>query len=165
MSTADAAEFPPLERDLKSAEATEAFAARVATALMPGDRVLLLGDLGAGKTTFVRGLVRGLRSDRADEVASPTFALHHRYPGGRMVVDHCDLYRLKPGVDLSAEGLDDVVDDRSNVVCVEWPERLGARLLGAAFEIELIGVGETRRLARVRPITSDAARRLAEAAP
>lgn len=143
--------------EVRSADQTEAFGAKVASALRPGDRLLLVGGLGAGKTTFVRGLVRGAGSPHVREVASPTFALHHRYPDGRLVVDHCDLYRLNGPVDLAAEGLEDVVVDPGNVLCVEWPERLARAPAGhaATLTFEFLGEEARRITVRARPEAAD----------
>ena len=108
-----------------SADETESLAARLAVGLRGGDRLLLHGDLGGGKTTFVRGLVRGLGHPDPREVASPTYALHHRYEGGRLPVDHLDLYRLE-GVEDAMEwqGILDPLDDGDAVAVIEWPDRL-----------------------------------------
>jgi tRNA threonylcarbamoyladenosine biosynthesis protein TsaE len=114
------------ERYSSSPEATEAAGRRFAARLQAGDRIALTGDLGAGKTCFVRGVVAGLGSPASGDVASPTFALHHRYPGGRLVVDHCDLYRLRAPVDPGAEGFDDLFAAPKGALLVEWPQRLGA---------------------------------------
>ena len=118
-----------------------AFAGR----LQAGDRVYLQGPLGAGKTTFVRGVVRGLGHPDPREVASPTFALHHRYEGGRLPVDHLDLYRLPAPVDLFSEGLDTVIEDRDAVTFIEWPERLGGFPAGARWLLRIDAPSEDRR--------------------
>lgn len=148
---------PIRERTTSSVAETEEAAARFAAALRGGDRVLLFGDLGAGKTAFVRGLVRGIGSPHVREVASPTFALHHRYPGGRLVVDHLDLYRLKAPVDLEREGLDDVVLSTEHVLCCEWPERLRAPPPGRVALVRLTHAGESSRRLRFEAGTPDAA--------
>lgn len=107
---------------------TAALAAAFAATLGPGDVVLVGGDLGAGKTVFVRGLAAGLGLD-PDEVSSPTFTLVHEYGGGRVPLTHLDLYRLER-VDLDDVGLDPDVAARG-VVVVEWPERLRHAVAGA----------------------------------
>ncbi|MGD9905443.1 MAG: tRNA (adenosine(37)-N6)-threonylcarbamoyltransferase complex ATPase subunit type 1 TsaE [Vicinamibacterales bacterium] len=104
-----------------SAADTEAIGARLAATLAPGAVVLVRGDLGAGKTVFVRGLAAGLGLD-ADAVSSPTFTLVHEYHGGRLPLVHLDLYRLERA-ELDDIGLDPDVA-ASGVVVVEWPERL-----------------------------------------
>ena len=106
---------------------TRAIAARLASDLAPGDVLLLSGDLGAGKTAFVRGLAEGLGID-ADEVTSPTFTLVHEYRGGRLPLIHVDLYRLDRA-DLDEIGLDQDLAARG-VTAVEWAERLSRPLPG-----------------------------------
>ncbi len=103
-----------------SPEATEAVAERLAAELRPGDLLLLEGDLGAGKTTFVRGLARGLGADPA-RVQSPTFTLVRLYRGATPLA-HLDLYRLETSAELADLGLDELLDD--HVVAVEWGDRL-----------------------------------------
>lgn len=107
---------------------TRAIAAALAPSLSPGSVVLLSGDLGAGKTAFVRGLAAGLGID-PDEVTSPTFTLVHEYRGGRLPLIHVDLYRLDRA-ELDEIGLDPdlaVV----GVTAVEWSERLSRPITGA----------------------------------
>ena len=107
---------------------TRAIAAALAPSLSPGSVVLLSGDLGAGKTAFVRGLAAGLGID-PDEVTSPTFTLVHEYRGGRLPLIHVDLYRLDRA-ELDEIGLDPdlaVV----GVTAVEWSERLTRPITGA----------------------------------
>ena len=105
-----------------SEAATRAVASRLASTLTPGSVLLLHGDLGAGKTAFVRGLAEGLGLGE-DEVSSPTFTLVHEYRGGRLPLHHVDLYRL-PDASTSLEdlGLDETAAD--GVLAIEWPERL-----------------------------------------
>jgi tRNA threonylcarbamoyladenosine biosynthesis protein TsaE len=148
----------------RSVAETEELAARFASRLRPGDRVLLSGGLGAGKTAFVRGLVRGLGSPHVREVASPTFAIHHRYPDGRLAVDHLDLYRLRAPADLAAEGLEDVITDRSSVLCCEWPERMAAPPLGRTTTVRFAFRGEDVRALRFEATTPDAIALLPESA-
>jgi len=107
------------ERRTSSPEETEAAGEELAASLRVGDLVLLAGELGAGKTTFVRGLARGLGSTAG--VQSPTFQLVRVYPG-RIQLAHVDLYRLESGADLTDLGLDDLLE--AGVVAVEWGDRL-----------------------------------------
>lgn len=139
-------------------EELEAVAARIAAGLVRGDRVALCGDLGAGKTTFTRGLARGLLVPDPRDVVSPTFAIHNRYPGGRLVLDHLDVYRLRAPVSLAREGLDLVVQDSGNVLVCEWAERLDAPLPGLVLEVRLSFRGETVREAVLRAPAGAAAR-------
>jgi len=114
------------ERVTRSAEETEALGEELAATLRPGDLLLLTGELGAGKTTFVRGLARGLGSGAA--VQSPTFQLVRVYPG-RVQLGHVDLYRLDAGSGIAELGLEDLLAD--GVVVIEWGERLQPRPAGA----------------------------------
>ena len=98
-------------------------AGRLALMLKPGDVVALSGQLGAGKTTFVRAVIAALRG--ADEVPSPTFALMQRYEAPHLTLTHCDFYRLDPQ-ELDELGLDDAVSE--GAVIVEWPERAASWL-------------------------------------
>ena len=110
-----------------SAEETEALGERLGAGLGPGAVLLLDGDLGAGKTTLVRGLARGLGID-PQEVSSPTFVLINEYRG-RITLHHVDLYRLE-GAAVDDLGLDDL-GDGEGVVVIEWAERLPRPIPGA----------------------------------
>ena len=105
---------------LDDAAATRAVGERLARAVRGGDAIALVGDLGAGKTTLVTGLVAGLGGGAA---ASPTFSLVNEYPGGRLVVWHVDLYRIERAAELPELGLDDVIGDPRGVCVVEWADR------------------------------------------
>jgi len=107
----------------RSESETEALAAELAAAFRGGEVVLLSGELGAGKTVFVRGLARGVGAD-PDEVASPTFVLLTSYPG-RLTLHHADLYRLSGGGDDRELGLEELPGPRG-VLAIEWAERLSA---------------------------------------
>ena len=111
-----------------SEEETRRIAAALAKDLRAGAIVLLRGDLGAGKTAFVRGLAEGL-GIKAEDVTSPTFTLVHEYRGGRLPLVHVDLYRLDRA-DLDEIGLDQDVASQG-IVAVEWPERLNRKISGA----------------------------------
>ena len=120
---------------------THLLARELAAALEAGDVLLLSGDLGAGKTTFVRGLAEGLGIDPAD-VSSPTFTLLHEYRGGRLTLYHADLYRLDKTAtgDLGLEE----TGVRDGVLAIEWPDRLMHRLPGART-VTMEFAGETAR--------------------
>ena len=109
--------------------------------LQANDVVLLTGDLGAGKTAFVRGLAEGLGIDPL-EVSSPTFTLIQEYRGPRLTLYHVDLYRLTPR-EVDDLGLDDLVLE-AGVVAVEWPDRW-LRPPGEAVRVELRATGENER--------------------
>lgn len=110
-----------------SPDETQALAARLARLLRPGDVVVLSGDLGAGKTTFVKGLALGLGIDPA-EVVSPTFTLINEYPG-EIWLFHFDLYRLEDGRELAELGFDEYLE-RGGICAIEW----GAPLLNHLAE-------------------------------
>jgi tRNA threonylcarbamoyladenosine biosynthesis protein TsaE len=122
---------------------TAAIARDLARSLVAGDVLLLSGNLGAGKTAFVRGLADGLGVD-PDDVSSPTFTLVHEYRGGRLTLYHADLYRLDRAAtaDLGLEELG-VAD---GVLAIEWPDRLTHALEGARHvNIEVVD-DTTRRI-------------------
>jgi tRNA threonylcarbamoyladenosine biosynthesis protein TsaE len=116
-----------------SPEETEALAAGLASSLTAGDVVLVEGDLGAGKTTFVRGACRGLGVDAV--VTSPTFTIGQRYPapeGGRATISHVDLFRIADlGEEADPELLDDYVGS-DTIAFIEWPRNVQATLAGLA---------------------------------
>jgi len=120
---------------------TAAVAGNLARSLQAGDVLLLSGNLGAGKTAFVRGLAAGLDLDPED-VSSPTFTLVHEYRGGRLTLYHVDLYRLERAAtdELGLEELE------RGVLAIEWPDRLTHALPGARnITIEILD-GDRRRI-------------------
>lgn len=128
-------------------EATEAAGARLAQRLRPGDVVLVSGELGAGKTAFVRGAARALGV--TGPITSPTFTIGRRYHG-RLPVSHVDLYRLE-GLDAEDPGLlaDYLTPDA--VAFVEWPERAAGAALPATFQVRLAHAGGDRRRVEIAP--------------
>jgi tRNA threonylcarbamoyladenosine biosynthesis protein TsaE len=125
-----------------SAEETEALGGRIAERLRPGDLVLLSGELGAGKTTLIRGACRALGV--TEPVTSPTFTIGQRYGGGRLPVSHLDLYRL---ADLEGEDpalLDDYLGP-DGVAFVEWPGAGADHLGRPAIVVRLAHESEERR--------------------
>lgn len=129
-------------------EDTSAAGERLAGDLAAGDVVLLYGDLGAGKTAFVRGLARGLAAP-PDAVSSPTFTLVQEYRG-RITLYHADLYRLKP-IEVSDLGLDELREDA--VLAVEWAERW-TDAPERAWRVQITHVGESQRRIAVSPPSS-----------
>jgi tRNA threonylcarbamoyladenosine biosynthesis protein TsaE len=125
----------------RTEEETAAAARMLAPQLRSGDVVLLSGDLGAGKTAFVRGLADGLGIDPAI-VSSPTFTLIQEYRGGRLLMHHIDLYRLAPR-EVEDLGLDDLMED-GGVIAVEWPDRW-TRPPAHAVRVAMIATGESER--------------------
>ena len=127
---------------------TEAAARKMAGKLPANSVILLSGDLGAGKTAFVRGLAEGLGIDPL-EVSSPTFTLIQEYRGGRLTLYHIDLYRLSPR-EVDDLGLDDLTSE-GGIVAVEWPDRWSRPPADAvAVAIRLTGE-ETREIAIAWP--------------
>lgn len=109
-----------MTRESHSEADTSAVGRDLAPALKPDSVVLLEGDLGAGKTAFVRGLAEGL-GVASENVTSPTFTLIQEYRGGRLPLYHVDLYRLTP-LEVDDLGLDDLIAE-GGIVAVEWPDR------------------------------------------
>jgi len=123
-----------------SPDETEAEGEELGRGLRAGDLILLTGPLGAGKTTFVRGLARGAGSEA--QVASPTFQLVRIYPG-RVQLAHVDLYRVKAAGELADLGLDELIDE--GAVVVEWGDRIEAAKTGHQITFETLG-GDRRRI-------------------
>lgn len=115
----------------------------LAAALSPGAVLVLAGDLGAGKTAFVRGVAAGLGVN-PDAVSSPTFTLVQEYRGGRLLLRHIDLYRLTPR-EADDLGLEEMTLDGA-VVAIEWPDRLPRPFDGAVAITFTHGDGDTRTI-------------------
>ena len=124
-----------------SEEETAAAGRDLAASLAAGDVVLLYGDLGAGKTAFVRGLAEGLGVDR-DQVSSPTFTLVQEYRGGRLTLFHVDLYRLDDAREIDDLGLDEIAVD--GVMAIEWAEK-HPRPPQRPVRVSIEHAGETER--------------------
>ena len=105
-----------------SAEETMAFGRTLTELLAPPKLVLLCGELGAGKTTLVKGIAVALEAAAEEDVTSPTFTLVHEYRGPRVVVYHIDLYRVDTARELETLGLDDLRSDNS-ILLIEWGEK------------------------------------------
>ena len=132
-------------------EETEALGARLARALEPGAVVAFTGDLGAGKTAFVRGLARGLGVQ--DRVTSPTFTVANEYEGGRLPLFHFDLYRLGCADELFDIGWEDYLA-RGGVCAVEWSERMEELLEPGTIRVDLRrGEDEDRRVITVEGVS------------
>jgi tRNA threonylcarbamoyladenosine biosynthesis protein TsaE len=123
----------PAYRTATEAETIE-LGRKIARALPPRAVVLLIGNLGAGKTTLAKGIVNGLGAAEIEEVASPTFTLIHEYGGGK--VFHIDLYRMEDARDVATLGLEDVFD-REAVVLIEWGERFPQLMPPERVEIRI----------------------------
>ena len=141
----------------RSEEETEAIA-RVVLSLCNGtaNTILLIGDLGAGKTAFVRGLVGATGGDPQD-VSSPTFVLMQEYAGD-MTVYHVDLYRLRPEEVVDFEPQIHDLIDRGGIVAIEWADRLPAPYDGA-LQVRIEDQGDDDRLLSVERVTPETASR------
>jgi len=113
--------------------ATDALGARIAAGIKPGDAVTLEGDLGTGKTTLARAILRALGV--TDTVPSPTFTLVQHYETARLPISHYDLYRVEHADELDELGLEDALT--GGVVLVEWPERAADRLPTDSLHVAL----------------------------
>jgi tRNA threonylcarbamoyladenosine biosynthesis protein TsaE len=127
-----------------SPEETEAVAAEWAGSLPLGTVVLLTGDLGAGKTCFSRGFLRG-RGGNPDDVSSPSFALVNEYQTPQGSIYHWDLYRLEVGIDWSVLDLEDHLADPSACTLVEWPERHPDLNAANYLHVRIEAANETER--------------------
>ena len=135
----------PTKTIVTSSEAeTTAIGRELASGLSAGSVVLLFGDLGAGKTAFVRGLAEGLGIP-AEEVSSPTFTIMQEYRGGRLPLYHVDLYRLDDPREVEDLGLDEIADGA--VLAIEWAEKLRDVQNGAIGVRITHGDGELRTIA------------------
>jgi tRNA threonylcarbamoyladenosine biosynthesis protein TsaE len=121
---------------------TIALGERLARELPARGVVLLIGNLGAGKTTLAKGIVTGLGAATVDEVSSPTFTLIHEYGEGR--VYHIDLYRLDEPREVATLGLDEIFD-RDGLVLIEWGERFPRMLPAERTEIRIRSTGDDAR--------------------
>lgn len=127
--------------DSAAPEETRELGRRLGASLQSGDIVSLEGDLGAGKTVFVKGLAEGLKVSDAAGVTSPTFVFQNVYPGD-VTLCHFDFYRISPGQDPDALGLDDTGD---GVVAIEWGDRVAPERLGPHIRIRFEIRSETAR--------------------
>lgn len=123
---------------------TERVGAELAVLLEAGSVVAFTGDLGAGKTAFVRGMARGLGIQ--DRVTSPTFTIVNEYEGGRLPLFHFDMYRLGSSEELFDIGWEDYLD-RGGICAVEWSERISDGLEGDCLRVDIRrGGGENQRI-------------------
>ncbi|MBZ5548270.1 MAG: tRNA (adenosine(37)-N6)-threonylcarbamoyltransferase complex ATPase subunit type 1 TsaE [Acidobacteriia bacterium] len=127
-----------------SAAETIAFGRQLAAQLSPPLIVLLRGDLGAGKTTLVKGIAEGFHAASAQDVTSPTFTLVHEYRSPRATLYHIDLYRIDTERELETLGLDDLLSPDS-ILLIEWGEKFPRFVRDRNLEIVLERVGEDDR--------------------
>lgn len=131
-----------------SAAETIAFGRSLASSLAPPKLVLLRGELGAGKTTLVKGIAEGFQAAKEEDVTSPTFTLVHEYRGPRVNVYHIDLYRVDTPRQLETLGLDDLMADNA-VLLIEWGEKFPRFVRERDVEIALESAGEDERRIKV----------------
>ena len=127
-----------------SPEETIALGRELAGLLVPPKLVLLRGDLGAGKTTLVKGIAQAFEAASEDDVTSPTFTLIHEYRGPEATLYHIDLYRVDTQRELDTLGLDDLTGETS-ILLIEWGEKFARFVRERDLEISLERTGEDRR--------------------
>ncbi|HEV3511440.1 MAG TPA: tRNA (adenosine(37)-N6)-threonylcarbamoyltransferase complex ATPase subunit type 1 TsaE [Candidatus Sulfotelmatobacter sp.] len=136
------------EISTRSADETVAFGRTLGELLAPPKMVLLRGDLGAGKTTLVKGIAAAFDAAAEEDVTSPTFTLVHEYRGPGAALYHIDLYRVDTARELETLGLDDLRSENS-VLLIEWGEKFPRLLRERDVEISLEREGESERRIRV----------------
>jgi tRNA threonylcarbamoyladenosine biosynthesis protein TsaE len=132
-----------LRFETSSTEETETAGKKIAEHLPRSGLVLLIGNLGAGKTTLAKGIVEGLGVASADEVTSPTYTIVHEY-GEPVQVYHVDLYRLDTVEEVRGLGIDDLLESEA-LVLIEWGERFPQLFTRERYEIALAATGESSR--------------------
>jgi len=131
-----------------SPQETIALGKELAASLAPPKLVLLRGDLGAGKTTLVKGIAEGFEAASQNDVTSPTFTLIHEYRGPSATLYHIDLYRVDTQRELETLGLDDLMDDRS-VLLIEWGDKFERFERERDVEVALERISENERLIKL----------------
>jgi tRNA threonylcarbamoyladenosine biosynthesis protein TsaE len=140
----------PTTYQTHSAEETVALGRKLAAQITPGSVVLLRGDLGAGKTTLVKGIAEGFQAAEAEAVTSPTFTLIHEYRGPKVTLYHIDLYRIDTPRELDTLALDDLTD-ANTILLIEWGEKFERFVRERDVEVQIEqGTGDERRLAVLR---------------
>ena len=135
----------------RSEAGTLAMGERVAEMLLPAPKLIVLrGDLGAGKTTLVKGVAAALGAAEAEDVTSPTFTLVHEYVGRKVRLYHLDLYRLETERELLTLGLDEMAEQPDALLLVEWGEKFSSVVARADGEIAIEHAGGDERLFLVR---------------
>jgi tRNA threonylcarbamoyladenosine biosynthesis protein TsaE len=128
----------------RSPEETIALGRTLASSLEPPKLVLLRGDLGAGKTTLIKGIAEAFQAAKEDDVTSPTFTLIHEYRGPQANLFHIDLYRVDTPRQLETLGLDDLISDNS-ILLIEWGEKFARFVRERDIEIAIDRLGENDR--------------------
>jgi tRNA threonylcarbamoyladenosine biosynthesis protein TsaE len=128
-----------------SAEETIVLGRKLAQTLKHARMVILRGDLGAGKTTLVKGIAEGLHAASQEDVTSPTFTLIHEYRGPEVTLYHVDLYRIETERELATLGLDELFAEEGNLVVLEWGEKFPRLVKERDVEIAIERRGEQER--------------------
>ena len=129
----------------RSAEETIALGRELAPTLKDARMVILRGDLGAGKTTLVKGIAEGLQAASQEDVTSPTFTLVHEFHGPEVNLYHVDLYRIETERELATLGLDELFAEDGNLVLLEWGEKFPRLVKERDVEIAIDRRGELER--------------------
>jgi tRNA threonylcarbamoyladenosine biosynthesis protein TsaE len=127
-----------------SADETTELGRQIAAEIKPGSIVLLRGDLGAGKTTMVKGIAEGFNAAEAGDVTSPTFTLIHEYRGPEVTLYHIDLYRIDTQRELDTLALDDLMDPK-HILLIEWGEKFERFAKERDVEIAIENLGGDER--------------------
>jgi len=134
--------------DTHTAEDTVALGGKLAARLVPPKLVLLRGNLGAGKTTLVKGIVEGFQAASQEDVTSPTFTLIHEYRSAGVEIYHIDLYRVDTQRELETLGIDDLFGPRS-LILIEWGEKFERFRKERDVEIAIERTGENQRRIKI----------------
>lgn len=135
----------PREFHTHSADQTIAVGRLLSTLLNPGEMVILRGDLGVGKTTFVKGLAEAFGAALQDDVTSPTFTLVHEYRGPEVTLFHIDLYRIDTERELATLGIADLRTEPGSILLIEWGEKFEQLVTESDGEISIERTGESDR--------------------
>lgn len=133
----------------ESASETRDVGAQLSSALKPGTVLALYGELGSGKTQFVKGIAEGLGLSAAS-VRSPTYTILHTYTDGRCPLHHFDAYRVQTTDEFVELGFEEYVQDSTGITCLEWADRVESLLPRDAIRIQLEHVGPDRRRLSLR---------------
>ena len=133
-----------------SADETVAVGRLMSNFIEPGQMVILRGDLGAGKTTLVKGIAEGFNAALQEDVTSPTFTLVHEYRGPEVTLFHIDLYRIDTERNLMTLGIDDLRAEPNSILLVEWGQKFESIVEESTAEIALERTGEMERIIVLR---------------
>jgi len=137
-----------MQKVCESLNDTHALSVAFGKALKSGDVVCFFGDLGAGKTTFIKGIIEGVGGYSPEYVNSPTFSYLNIYEGHKTVY-HFDLYRLRDGDEFLSMGFDEYLFTEG-ICCVEWSEKIADLIPSDAIKVEITHLGEARRMVDIK---------------